>query len=196
MEANTAIILAGGKSTRMGKDKLRIKINGNYLIDKIVNKLKQEFDEIIIVTNDPLYKRDDDVIVIEDEIKNCGPFSGLYTGLKRSSSSYAFVIACDMPYVNLDFIRYEKKYINSLFDVVITKIGDFTEPLYGFYNKELVPQIFKEIKNGQYRLHNFLKKTNTKYVDEKIAQSFQADLLMFKNLNTMSDLDDFLKVEE
>ncbi|MGL1891828.1 MAG: molybdenum cofactor guanylyltransferase [Spirochaetaceae bacterium] len=196
MEANTVIILAGGKSTRMGMDKLRIKINGNYLIDNIINKLKNEFDEIIIVTNDPLYHREDGIIVIDDEDKSCGPLCGIYSGLKRSSSNYSFVMACDMPYVNLDFIRYEKEKLNNTFDVIIAKIGVFTEPLYGFYKKEMLTKIYNEIKNGQYSINKLLKKINTKYIDQSITQSFSKDLLMFKNLNTLSDVEEFLKSGE
>ncbi len=116
----TAIILAGGKSSRMGFDKQFLIINEKRVMEIVISKLRAEFKEIIIVTNKPeSYKNLADKVV-SDIIKGKGPLSGLHAGLKHSSSKYSYFIACDMPNINIEYIRYMKrkwlKMIHLLFE--------------------------------------------------------------------------------
>ena len=147
MKTNTAIILAGGKSQRMGFDKKNIKIEGMYLLDIIVNVLEKEFDKIIIVTNTPCHLNKNNIIYVYDELKDIGPLGGIHAGLKASNSKYNYLIACDMPYINLDYIRFMKNKLkeNPNQDAVITKYKNFliTLGLKGMFVKS--NQLFLEI---------------------------------------------------
>ena len=90
----TGIVLAGGKSSRMGSDKGLLTINGKMFIEHVVDAMKPLVDNIIIVSNNKMYDQFG-YERIEDEIINSGPMAGLYSGLKHSESEYNLVLSCD-----------------------------------------------------------------------------------------------------
>ncbi|SHK19330.1 molybdenum cofactor guanylyltransferase [Tepidibacter formicigenes] len=189
----SAVILAGGKSTRMEFDKQFLKINKRRLMDNIINKLKQEFEEIIIVTNKPEYYLGLSHKVVSDEIKQKGPLSGIHIGLKESSSKYIYFIACDMPIINIDYIKYMKNEINNKdVSACVTKLGDWIEPFNAFYNKDLINDIENHLLEDRRSVFSLLKKLNTFYVEEKDARKFSPNWDMFLNLNTKEDLSNYL----
>ncbi len=190
----TAIILAGGKSSRMGFDKQFLKINERRLMDSLVHKLKDEFEEIIIVTNKPEYYIGLSHRITKDIIEDKGPLGGIHAGLKLSSSQYAFVVACDMPNMNIDYIRYMKKSIgNRDLDGCVTKFGDWIEPFSSFYSKDIVEQIENHLKSNFRSINSLLKNLNICYIDENKAREFSPNWDMFLNLNTKEDLNKYLE---
>lgn len=190
----TAIILAGGKSSRMGFDKQFLKINERRLMDSLVHKLKEEFEEIIIVTNKPEYYIGLSHRITKDIIEDKGPLGGIHAGLKLSSSQYAFVVACDMPNMNMDYIRYMKKSIgNRGLDGCVTKFGDWIEPFSSFYSKDIVEQIENHLKSNFRSINSLLKNLNICYIDENKAREFSPNWDMFLNLNTKEDLNKYLE---
>jgi molybdopterin-guanine dinucleotide biosynthesis protein A len=192
-KADTAIILAGGKSLRMGFDKKYIKVGNQFLIDILINKLKKIFDEIIVVSNDKKVYKNDGVIVVEDEIKNIGPLGGLHIGLKHSSSNYSYVIACDMPYINEAYIEFMKTKLELKDDVyaVITRYKEHIEPFNSFYSKKMTEEIKKHICTQKRSIFSLLKKLEVIYIEEVMARYFSPDWQMFKNLNTRKELEKF-----
>jgi len=191
----TAVILAGGKSSRMGFDKQFLKINEKRLIEIIINKLKKEFDDIIIVTNKPEQYIDSPYKVVSDEIKEKGPMGGIHIGLKESSSKYVYFVACDMPNINLDYIRYMKNIIKDLdVDACVTKVGNKLRPehLNAFYSRDLVNEIEKLFLEDCRAIVYLTDKVNTFYVEEKDARKYSPNLEMFFNLNTKEDLDNYI----
>lgn len=190
----TAIILAGGKSSRMGFDKQFLTFNNKKIIDTIIEQLEKEFQEIIIVTNKPEEYKNYSQKIFTDEIINKGPLGGIYTGLKKSTSNYAFITACDMPNINLDYIQYMKEIIEkNLVDICITKIGDNIEPFHGFYSKEIVEDIKEYLFLGRRDIKGLVKELNTYYISERIFKKYNPDLSIFINLNTQEDLNGIIK---
>ncbi|CAH2214913.1 molybdenum cofactor guanylyltransferase [Tepidibacter aestuarii] len=183
----TAVILAGGKSSRMKFDKQFLKINGVRLIDYLIDKLKLEFEEIIIVTNKKEFYKNCKVKIVSDEIKDKGPLGGIHRGLKEASSEYVYFIACDMPTINLDYIRYMKSMIKDA-DACVTKSQNHIEPLNSFYNKRIVKDIEKYIYEDKRSLFLFISNINTIYIKEDKARGFSPNWDMFRNLNTQEDL--------
>ncbi|WP_099188284.1 molybdenum cofactor guanylyltransferase [Tepidibacter mesophilus] len=183
----SAVILAGGKSSRMKFDKQFLEINGVRLIDVLIEKLKMEFEEIIIVTNKKEFYKDYKVKIVSDEIKDKGPLGGIHIGLKNSSSEYVYFIACDMPIVNIDYVRYMKSIIKDV-DACVTKSQNHVEPLNSFYNKRIINDIKKHLYTDKKSLFSFLNKMNTMYINESKAREFSPKWDMFKNLNTQEDL--------
>ena len=110
----TAIILAGGKSSRMGFDKQLLKIDERRLMDSLIQKLHKEFEEIIIVTNRPDLYIGLSHIITSDILKEKGPLGGVHAGLKLSSSQYAFIVACDMPNINMEYVNFMKDQLRDL----------------------------------------------------------------------------------
>ncbi|AJA47131.1 molybdenum cofactor guanylyltransferase [Clostridium pasteurianum DSM 525 = ATCC 6013] len=190
----TAVILAGGKSSRMGFDKQFLKIGEKRLMDILINEIKEEFQDIIIVTNKPkeyksLYKS---CRIVSDEIESQGPLSGIHIGLKESKSKYAYFIACDMPKVNIPYIRYMKEeLIKTDADACVTEAGCRMQPFNAFYSKEVFYKIEDLLREGKRSMFSFINIINTHFIDEDTAKKYNKDFNMFFNLNTPEDLKDF-----
>lgn len=181
-------ILAGGKNSRMGGEpKAFIEINGQTIIDKTLGVFKSLFDEIIIVTNNPVLfdKYQTDCIVVSDIIKNAGPLGGIHTGLNRTTKEAVFFAACDMPNLHNELIvRQIDFFRKSNCQACVVKIDKFTEPLHGIYKKELAENIRAYIsRNRDYSLRSFLKTVKTACFEiESIHRK------VFRNINTPDDL--------
>lgn len=193
----TAIVLAGGKSSRMGFDKQFLMINKKRLLEEVISILEMEFEEIIIVTNKPDEYRNVEYKIVSDIIKEKGPLSGLHVGLKNASSIYSYFIACDMPNINIEYIRYMKKRIGlSSPKACVTKRGKCIEVFNGFYSKELYKDIESSLKMDQRAVQNLLKNVDTLYIEEDEVRRFNNNCDMFINLNTQEELNKFIKNRE
>ncbi len=192
---NTAIINAGGNSTRAGIDKAFARVNDKKLIDIVINNLRGCFEEIILVTNKPdKYCDYNDIKIVSDVIRGIGPIAGLYTGLMAANSSYCFLIACDMPLINYDFIRYMKQeIIKYRYDAVVTQRQKGIEPFHGFYSVGLKKVIAENISNGIYSFYRMLKEREVLYINEEVASRFDRSLNFFANINTKED---FARISE
>ncbi len=186
----TAIILAGGNSSRMGFDKQFLNINKKRLMDIQINKLRQEFSEIIVVSNKVNEYKNVNYKVVCDEIIGVGPLGGIHAGLKNSSSEYAYLIACDMPIINNDYIRFMKEKVNNnaYACACITKRGDRIEPFNGIYSTSLIDKIEENVDKKHYSIYDLLNNINTIYIEENEAKKFNRNLDMFINLNNIEDL--------
>ncbi|GAB6098266.1 molybdenum cofactor guanylyltransferase [Halanaerocella petrolearia] len=185
----TAVILAGGKSTRMGFDKQLLKVNQTRLLGLVTSKLEEEFEEIIIVSNYPEYYSDFNYRVVSDEIPNRGPLSGIHVGLKRASSKYVYFLACDMPYINLDYIRFMKAEVKEK-DIAacVTEIEDKVEPFNAFYAQDIISEIEDYLLAEGRALYSLLERLDCYYINEEQARRFSSNWNMFLNLNTKEDL--------
>lgn len=193
----SAVILAGGKSSRMKFDKQCLVINEKKLIFEICEKLEKHFEDIIIVSNKKEYYKDCKYKVVSDEIKEVGPLGGMAVGLKESISEYVYFIACDMPHIDDKYIKYMKNKIekdiesNVGFDMYICNVGGNIQFFQGFYKKELEESINNYLIYGSRRsIKSFCEQSNKKIKiieeDEFKEQNFKEDI--FINLNTQVDL--------
>ncbi|MGK0466960.1 molybdenum cofactor guanylyltransferase [Clostridium sp.] len=192
----TAVILAGGKSSRMGFDKQFLKIKEKRLMDTLISNLKKEFDEIIIVTNKIDKYVEGSYKLVCDEIEGKGPLSGFHIGLKESSSQYVYFIACDMPNINTVYIKFMKEKIRNLdVDACVTRKNDRIEPFNAFYSRKLIYEIEEIIMNNNNSLFSLVNRVNTIYIEEKDAQKYSSDLSMFLNLNDVENLNKYISSE-
>jgi len=193
----TAIILAGGKSTRMGFDKQLIKIQERMLVETLIQKLRNEFHEIVIVTNKPEYYIGLADIITGDVIQGKGPLSGIHAGLLKASSEYSYVVACDMPSIEMDYVRYMKTRIGTHGPkACVTRLGEWIEPFNAFYGKALVKHIEGFLASGGRAIHRMLDEHHVDYVPEKEARKFSPEWNMFFNLNTREDVQEYLQRNE
>ena len=192
----TAVILAGGKSSRMGFDKQFLEINEKRLMNIQIDELRKEFKEIIVVSNKMTPYIGANYKIVCDEIKGIGPLGGIHVGLKNSKSHYTYFTACDMPIINIDYIRFMKEKIKDNIEACVTIIGNRVEPFNCFYSISLLDKIKKLITEKNTAPRYLLNKTNTIYIEEKEAKKNSGNLNMFMNLNNTKDLEnyiDFLK---
>lgn len=189
----TAVILAGGKSSRMEFDKQFMKINEKRLLETMIDKLKKEFDDIIIVTNKPKQYVGSSCKIVCDEIKQRGPLSGIHIGLKESSSKYVYFLACDMPNINIDYIRYMKEKIRDLdVDACITRVGNRLEHFNAFYSRNIIKDIEKLLLENCRAIVYLTDKVNTFYIKEQDARKYSPNWDMFLNINTKEDLNSYI----
>lgn len=190
----TCIILAGGKSSRMGFDKQFLKVDKRRLMYSIISKLENEFNEIIIVTNKPEHYIGLSQKITTDIIKEKGPLAGIHAGLKCANSKYSFVIACDMPNINLEYMRYMRSLTSK--QGCTTRFGDWIEPFCSFYSKEIVRDIEKYLNTEKRSINHLLMDLDINYISEKDAREFSPNWDMFLNLNTQKDLENFLNIQK
>ena len=181
----TGAILAGGRNTRIGFDKSFIKINNKPIIEKTVELFKKIFDETIIVTNDVITYKRLDIPIFSDIIKDKGPLSGIYTGLKKSKNDECFFAACDMPFLNENLIRYICGFNN--FDLVIPKTDKF-QPLHAMYSKSCIEAIEGLFNAGRLKTNSLVNLVNTKVIEETEIIKQDPMLKSFTNINTEQDL--------
>jgi molybdenum cofactor guanylyltransferase len=146
--SSTAIILAGGKSLRMGADKCMLPIEGKPLIAYVAAQLTGTFDEVLIGSNQRDRFRFMGLTVVPDIKKNIGPLMGIYSCLKASSNALNFVTACDIPFMNIALIK-EMLSISDNYDAVIPVTTDqHLEPLFAVYNRSAIPFIETMLMQG------------------------------------------------
>lgn len=194
-ECKTAIILAGGQSKRMGFDKIHIPYKEAHLLDYQIKQLKKLFSEIIIVSNQLTHYDDEKVKVVADEYKEVGPLAGLHVGLKHASHPYCYVIACDMSFINIDYIELMDTLLNNFSkDVIVSRVNGNIEPFNAIYHKTIYKEIEKLIFTNKKRsLQSLIKEVDVHVIDEHIVGLFGNG--MFHNLNTVDDIKKYLEIE-
>lgn len=181
----SAVVLAGGKNTRIRKEKSLIEIQGIPLIDHQIKLLGNIFGNIIIVSAKPAIKnRFPDLMIVEDEFTNCGPLGGIHAAMKHSQTKSIFVFACDMPYLNESIIlRQILAYQNDAVDVLVPRHIEGIEPLHAIYSVSNLPFLEKHLNLGLHSVRSFYKQVRTKYLDLEAKQ-----IKFFYNINTSNDL--------
>lgn len=180
----TGIILAGGKSKRMGVDKALLQLNEQTLLERAFNLLQPLCQTLLISSNNKNHSVLESEI-IPDEIENCGPLGGIYSCLKESESEWNFVISVDSVFVEPEFVQFLIAEIGE-FDAVIPTHSKGKEPLISLYHKNSLIEIEKMIHSRDFKMHNLLKTINTKFVDaDKWVDKYPK---LFHNLNRPEDL--------
>lgn len=184
----TAIILAGGKATRMGcADKAFLRLGREMLIKRQLRLIRKLFKKIIIVTNSPQrYRNLNGVRIVTDLIPNRGPLGGIYSGLQASEDDYNFVLACDMPFINLDLISYMLKKIKG-FDIVIPRYNRKFEPLYAVYSRNCIKPIENGLSRKNLKITRFLQYVKVRIISKKEITQFDLNGISFVNINTPND---------
>ncbi|MDD4873568.1 MAG: molybdenum cofactor guanylyltransferase [Dehalococcoidales bacterium] len=187
--AISAILLAGGKSLRLGMDKARVKLHGEcILIQNIVEKLSAISDDVVISTNGRRYE---DITApvrwAVDVTPGAGSLMGLYSGLLAARYDYAIVVACDMPFINIDLLKYMIAMPRD-YDALLPKVGETSEPLHSIYSKKCLPAIEKSLQAGRLKITGFLNDVKVKYIPENIIQRYDPEHHSFFNVNTPEQL--------
>jgi molybdopterin-guanine dinucleotide biosynthesis protein A len=183
----TSVVLAGGESSRLGSDKALLQVKGQFLIERIVDRLRQLSEEIIIVADEVDKYEEFEAIVVSDVYPGKGSLGGIYSGVKRASDSHSLVVACDMPFLNPSLLRYMQALAAS-YDVVIPRIGRNTEALHAIYSKECLPFIEEQLRRGDLRIIHFFPQVRVRYVEQEEIEVFDPRHLSFFNINSRADL--------
>jgi molybdopterin-guanine dinucleotide biosynthesis protein A len=189
----SGIVLAGGQSSRLGADKSFINLNGQSLIEHIVAKLTRLSDDVIIVTNSPDEYDHLEARLVGDIYPGKGALGGIYSGLRAAANAYSLVVACDMPFLDLNLLRY-MIILAREHDVVIPRIGGLTEPLHAIYSKNCLEPIDRLLARGGLKIIDFFSEVRVRYVEEGEVDIFDPQHLSFFNVNTPNDLEEMKKL--
>jgi molybdopterin-guanine dinucleotide biosynthesis protein A len=183
----TGVILSGGKSIRMGKNKAFIQVEGVPIIKRIHNLFRELFREVIIVTNDRDLFSDFDSKIYSDLIPGKGALGGLYTGISFSSFYHSFCVACDMPFIKKALVQYLIENMDNR-DVIVPRTKDGLQPLHAIYSKNCIDPIRKSIDEGKSKIIDIYDQVNVKIVDEEDFLCFDPGRESFINVNTPEEL--------
>jgi len=184
----TGIILAGGKSVRMGENKAFIEISGTPIIYRIYSLFKELFRENMIVTNQKELFSNFDSKIYVDLLPNKGVLGGLYTGIFFSTFKYSFCVACDMPFIKKPLVQYLMDQIHDDEDIIVPRTADGLQPLHAIYSKNCLEPIKKIIDQGKYKIIDLYDMVKVKIIQEKDFNSFDPHHESFINVNTPTEL--------
>jgi len=185
-----AIILAGGQSKRLGKDKAIVPIHGKAMIEHIYDQLLARFAQVIISTGKDSSYNFLDARLVTDEISGRGPLQGIASALKACEYETNFVTGCDIPEIDMSILNQMFRYAGDNYDAIVPRSArERPEPLFALYKKRILPIIEKSLCAGERRIINALRGCKVKYLDLK-------DDHKLININTMDDYLNFLKREK
>jgi molybdopterin-guanine dinucleotide biosynthesis protein A len=187
----TIIILAGGKSLRLGRSKALQIIEGKTLIQWMIDRLTTLSTEIIIATAHGEAIPCSSAVkmkTVADTYPGKGPLVGIYSGLIASSTSRAIVVGCDTPFLSVGLLEYMTQ-ICSTFDVVVPRINNKLEPLCAVYSKHCASSIQSLLEQDELRIRKLFSMVKVKYIEEDEINRFDPEHLSFFNINSPADLD-------
>lgn len=183
----SGIILSGGKSIRMGRNKAFIEIDGKPIIHRIQSLFEKVFNETIIVTNQKELFLSFNSKIYTDLIPQRGVLGGLYTGLFFSSFPYSFCVACDMPLLKEGLINYLIKKIED-YDVIVPRTKDGLQPLHAIYSKHCLGPIRNIMDEGKYKIIDIYPMVNVRVIEEDEFIFLDPSRESFINVNTPEEL--------
>ncbi len=188
----SCIVLAGGRSSRLGRNKIQLTVGKKSLLQWVLYGISFLKGEVIIVTSGkesfprltgyPRHK------VVTDIYPGRGPLGGIFTGLTASNSLYNLIVACDLPFLNQALLSYMIQ-LAAGFDLVIPRLGDMVEPLHAVYSKDCLAPIERMIREDNLSVNRLLSLVRVRYVNTDEIDKFDPNHLSFFNVNTQADLE-------
>jgi len=186
----SGIVLGGGQSQRMGRDKRRLHWEGEPFLDRVCRLMGTLFDEVLVVTSQEDYDCSHlPVRLVTDKIPEKGSLGGLYTGLMEAQNSLTFVVGCDMPFLLKESIA--RLCLEPASDVLVVKLSTGMQPLHARYSKRCAPVIEQMIHEGDLKIQNLVSRSGltVKIIEESLFDDIDPNRQSFNNINTPADLE-------
>lgn len=186
----TGVILVGGKSSRMGRDKAMLPLYGTILFDKVLDTLRVGLERVILVGDHP-ERFEGYGLKIYPDIFPGSSLGGLYTGLSRADTPYIFASACDLPFTDPSILRLILA-LREGFDAVVPLNGVYQEPLFALYHKNCLEPMRKLLDARNYRIYDFYPQVRTRNVTPEEIASVGGSVQAFHNVNTIKEYEEIL----
>jgi molybdopterin-guanine dinucleotide biosynthesis protein A len=184
-----AIILAGGQSRRMRREKSLLPVDGRSLIEAIIEQIQPNFPVVMISAGDRNKFTFLNLPVIEDEAPGQGPLPAILSALRASACRLNFVMACDIPIIHIPFLKKILSLAPS-YEIVVPRYRDGKfEPLFAAYGRSVIPAIEQQIASGDFKISSLFRTCRTKFV----AMDGQK---WFRNLNTIEEYHDYMQKQK
>lgn len=186
----TGVLLAGGKSRRMGEDKRYLVVGEQTLLERGLAVLRSIFHEVLVVIAQDSPPLDVDARVVRDLVPDCGSLGGLYTGLMQATTPYIFVVACDMPFLDPAVIAQFTNRRTSA-DIVMGKLAARLHPMHALYGKRCLPAVEQMILAQELKIQELVShgSLQVQYVTEEDLRTLDPSGRSFHNVNTPADLE-------
>lgn len=181
----TGIILAGGKSTRMGCDKGLIDIHGKEMIAHLMDHIKPLCDQLLISANSAGYHKFG-YPVIPDIIADIGPAGGLISCLPLARNQKSIVVSCDLPFVSKSFLR-QLLTLSAEFEITIPRYRTWLQPLCGIYRNNIHAQMKDLVVKGHYSMQDLVRQFHMQVVEEEQLPGIDMGYELH-NINSPEDL--------
>lgn len=182
----TGVILAGGKSSRMGQNKALMSLGGKRLVDRVVEVMRSVFDDLLIVTNTPEMYADLGLTTVRDVWPDKGSLGGVYSAIYHVATPYCLVVACDMPFLQTAVLRYLVTQRND-YDVVVPDVLGELQTLHAIYSKACLQPIERRLETNRLRIVGFFPDVRVRTVTASELELYDPALLAFQNLNTLEE---------
>lgn len=190
-------IIAGGKSVRMGSDKAFVKLAGKPLIQHVIERSRNLGQmETILIANQPERYRHLGLPVFSDVCPNKGSLGGIYTALTYAQSPHILVIACDMPFIKPELLRFMIAQIGGDIDIVVPRVGGYPQGLHAIYSQSCRQPIQEQLAANRLKVIRFYDRMRVRYLDEADYEPYDVDGRSFVNLNTPEELQQARKLLE
>ena len=185
----SGVILAGGLGSRYGgENKAFLKVSGVRIIDRLVEMFSTLFDEVIIVTNQPLDFLDCNALIVTDIFPARSSLTGIHAGLFYAGHPYAFFSACDTPFLKREVVETVLEHIRPADDLIIPKTAAGFEPLCAAYSQRCLKPAEEHVRANKLKIQLALQKVRIKHVPEAILRQKDPELVSFFNVNTPEEL--------
>ncbi len=194
----TGVILAGGKSRRMGENKALMRLGDNSLIGHVIHRMCLVTNELLLITNSPAEYAHLDVPMHGDILPGTGALGGIYTGLRRASHNTVLCVACDSPFVEPKLLTYLVSVLGA-YDAVMPythreihashKTQITLQTLCAAYSKRCLPIIESMLRDSELRVHALQERAHIKRVSPEVWQAFDPEGMSFFNINTPEDFE-------
>lgn len=189
----SAVVLVGGKSSRMGRPKALLPFDGEPLIVHVVRALKKMFAETVVVAAPDQELPSLPAVLVRDEVAYQGPVSGIYHGLKAATKEVCFVTSCDAPFLNLQLISQLLAQISDC-DVVVPYWQERFQPLHAVYRTSVVPLLKNQLERGELRPIFLYDKVRTRKIPEQEIRRLDSEGLSLLNMNSPAEYDAALQL--
>jgi len=187
----SGIVLAGGKSSRLGYEKVLETVGNRSLLEQVISCISSLTSDVIIVTANKQTISESlgypKLRIVTDIYPGKGPLGGIYTGLAASNSFCNLVVASDMPFLNQALLRYMIQ-LSANFDLVVPRVGNLVEPLHAVYTQNCLAPSEQLIKQDRLSITELFHLVKVRYVAAKEIERFDPEHLSFFNINTKADL--------
>ncbi len=188
----SAIVLAGGMSRRLGRNKAIELVGGQPLLHRVLSRVAQIASDTVVVLASQSQAEDLSlplgVNTALDIYPGKGSLGGIYTGLSAVRNQWALVVSCDMPFLNIELLN-EMWHRNTGFDAVVPVLDGRPEPTHAFYSKVCLPHIQGKLESGDLKIARFFDSVNVNFMPQSDVENLDPQRLSFFNVNTQEDLD-------
>jgi molybdopterin-guanine dinucleotide biosynthesis protein A len=183
-------ILAGGASSRMGRDKALLELGGVPLIVRTARLVESVVGSATVVGDSAAF-RALGLRTIADDWPGAGPLGGIATALRASSAPWSLVVACDLPYLTKPWLEYAvARALASQADAVIPMNATGTEPLCAVYHQRAEPGIRRPLAIGNRKVKDAIESLRVEIIEPAEWKAFDSEGYLFKNMNSPEDYEE------